>query len=42
MRKGYGLDGPQAVFSLWETDLQKRLGSLEELRQWVARGGEES
>ncbi|MEE8584981.1 MAG: type I-E CRISPR-associated protein Cas7/Cse4/CasC [Acidobacteriota bacterium] len=42
VRKGYGLDGPQAVFSLWDTSLQRRLGSLQEMVDWIGKGGEDS
>jgi len=40
VRRGYGIDETQAVFSLRDTNLSPRLDTLEELKSWIRADGE--
>lgn len=38
---GYGLDDKKAVFSLWNTTLEQKKNTLDNLKEWVRNNGEE-
>lgn len=38
---GYGLDNKKAVFSLWNTTLEQKKNTLDNLKEWVRNNGEE-
>jgi len=38
---GYGLDDKKAVFSLWNTTLEHKKNTLDNLKKWVCNNGEE-
>ncbi len=38
---GYGLDDKKAVFSLWNTTLEQKKNTLDNLKKWVCNNGEE-
>ena len=38
---GYGLDDKKAVFSLWNTTLEQKKNTLDNLKEWVRNNGED-
>jgi len=39
---GYGLNDPKAVFSLWDTTLEPKKATLEDLKNWVRNDGKDN